>query len=92
VSVGLITNELVTNSLKYAFPTERGGIVDVHVEPRDAGGVQIRVTDNGAGCESVKEGMGTRLVRLLAKQRGGEFKRMSTEHGCEAKATLPDLT
>lgn len=92
VTVGLIVNELVTNSLKYAFPTDRGGIIDVNVTSRNAGGLAISVRDNGAGCPNDASGMGTRLVRLLAKQRGGQFDRTSSEAGCDAVAIIPDLS
>jgi two-component system, sensor histidine kinase PdtaS len=34
VTVGLIVNELVTNSLKYAFPMDRGGTIEVAVRSR----------------------------------------------------------
>ena len=91
-SVGLIVNELVTNSLKYAYPEERGGIVEVEIAPRDEGGLIIRVTDNGAGCADDASGLGTRLVRLLAKQRGGSFERSSGVGGCESVAVVPDLS
>jgi two-component sensor histidine kinase len=92
VAVGLIVNELVTNSLKYAFPTDRGGIVEVEVTPREQGGLTIKVRDNGVGCAEDASGLGTRLVRLLAKQRGGWFERSSGEGGCESVAVVPDLS
>lgn len=91
VSAGLIVNELVTNSLKYAFPGDRGGIVEVQVEQDGGGGLLIRVRDNGVGCEDDAAALGTRLVRLLAKQHGGRFDRKSLGNGCEAVAVLPDL-
>jgi two-component sensor histidine kinase len=90
-SVGLIVNELVTNSLKYAYPDDTGGIIEVVVEPDDKEGLVVTVKDNGLGCEERATGLGSRLVRLLAKQRGGAFTRVSRDVGCEARATLPDL-
>ncbi len=90
-SVGLIVNELVTNSLKYAYPEDKGGIVDVNVQPDEAEGLVVTVKDNGVGCDETASGLGSRLVRLLAKQRGGAFTRVSSDIGCEATATLPDL-
>lgn len=90
VSAGLIVNELVTNSLKYAFPEDRGGIVEVEVQ-QEGEGLLIRVKDNGVGCEETAAALGTRLVRLLAKQHGGHFKRVTMNNGCEAVAVLPEL-
>jgi two-component system, sensor histidine kinase PdtaS len=93
VSIGLIVTELVTNSFKHAFPSERGGIVQVSVKPgRDGAGLTIEVRDNGLGCDQPVDGLGTRLVRLLAKQRGGHFDRSSDSSGCIALAVVPDLS
>jgi len=90
VSVGLIVNELVTNAFKYAYPEERGGTVDVAVARTTNGAVQISVTDDGAGCpESPKQGLGSRLVRLLAAQLGGEVFRQPIPTGCRVCVTLP---
>jgi two-component sensor histidine kinase len=90
VSIGLIVNELVTNSLKYAFAADRGGIIEVDVRAAESG-VQVSVADNGLGCPGQANGLGTRLVRLIAKQHGGRFERVSNEQGCKATALLPDL-
>lgn len=90
-SVGLVVNELVTNSLKYAYPEDKGGIVDVEIRPDERKGIVVTVKDNGVGCDETAAGLGSRLVRLLAKQRGGAFTRVSRDGGCEATATLPDL-
>lgn len=91
VTIGLIVNELVTNSLKYAFPSDRGGIVDVKVHQRPEGGLVVSVSDSGPGCPEDAAGLGTRLVRLLAKQRGGHFQRSGQDSGCKAVAVLPDI-
>jgi two-component sensor histidine kinase len=84
-------NELVTNSRKYAYPEDSGGIVEVIVEPDGNEGLVVTVKDNGVGCEEAAAALGSCLVRLLAKQRGGAFTRISKDIGCEATATLPDL-
>jgi two-component sensor histidine kinase len=90
ILIGLIINELVTNSLKYAFPESRGGVIEVDAQHTLAGGYRVAVTDNGIGCPGQASGLGTRLVRLLAKQRGGHFERNSNSEGCEAITILPE--
>lgn len=91
VQIGLIVNELVTNSLKYAYPGERGGIVTVRVE-RDAQRMVVTVADDGVGCPGdAKAGLGTKLVRLLAKQLGGSVTSEPTEAGCRTRVVLSDL-
>ncbi|MET3723852.1 histidine kinase dimerization/phosphoacceptor domain -containing protein [Sphingomonas trueperi] len=88
VNVGLIVNELVTNSLKYAFPSERGGTVEVtlHSEPNR---LVIEVRDDGVGCEDLgKAGLGSKLVKLLAKQLAGTVEREAGDPGYIVRVTL----
>jgi two-component system, sensor histidine kinase PdtaS len=54
VPLGLIINELITNSLKYAFPGERQGSIDVKVQETTAGLI-LTVADDGVGIVNVKE-------------------------------------
>lgn len=90
VHVGLIVNELVTNSLKYAYPTERGGIIRVSVA-EEGNLVAVTVADDGVGCpDSDAPGLGSKLVRLLAKQLGGKVERRPAEPGCLVRVTLDE--
>ncbi len=47
-SLALVVNELITNSLKYAFPNEGEGRVEIRSHVRD-GEVTVVVRDNGIG-------------------------------------------
>ncbi len=49
VPCGLIINELVTNSFKYAFPDGRPGIIKISVKSNDNNTIQISISDNGIG-------------------------------------------
>jgi two-component system, sensor histidine kinase PdtaS len=90
VHVGLIVNELVTNSFKYAYPTERGGIVTVEIAAKDSQ-IMITVADDGIGCPSdIEPGLGSKLVRLLAKQLGGKVERESADPGCRVRVLLDE--
>jgi len=90
VHVGLIVNELVTNSLKYAYPTERGGVIQVGVR-EEADHIAITVADDGVGCpDSSEPGLGSKLVRLLAKQLGGKVERRPGKSGCLVRVTLDE--
>jgi two-component sensor histidine kinase len=72
--LGLITNELVTNAFKYAFPGERPGRIDVELR-RTAGVVELAVADDGVGHDpagpATGGGLGHLLVEQLARQLGG---------------------
>ena len=86
VPVGLILNEFVTNSLKYAFDG-RGGIIAVVVEPMERGGLRLRICDNGKGLPSEREaakpgsGTGIKLIDGLARQIGAKPVWSSAEPG-----------
>jgi two-component sensor histidine kinase len=92
ITVGLIVNELVTNCFKYAFPGETPGTVRVGIGmegPR----ILIEVEDDGIGCpEDFTPGLGSRLVRLLAQQKGGSMTREHLAPGCRVRVDLQETS
>lgn len=89
VSIGLMTNELVTNAFKYAFPEGRGGTVQVVLE-RAGEGIVLSVRDDGVGVPPTRrDGLGTRLVRLLASHLGGKVEPVAVPHGHRVDVLLP---
>jgi len=49
------------------------------------------VEDNGKGCpEDGKEGLGSRIVRLLAQQLGSTIRRETANPGCRMWLTIPE--
>jgi two-component sensor histidine kinase len=87
VALGLIVNELVTNSLKHAFPGDRAGTVDVILNSQT--NLTLLVRDDGVGCATPKPGVGTRLVQLLAQQLGATITWGQAESGCQVRIELP---
>ncbi|GMQ25465.1 hypothetical protein Aoki45_21470 [Algoriphagus sp. oki45] len=85
IPIGLIVNELITNSLKYAFPDNRIGEITISLK-EDQDHLYLKVADDGKGInkkESVQgTGFGTQLVGLLTKQLDGKMT-LSTQHGTE---------
>ena len=92
VALGLIVNELVTNSLKHAFPGDRAGTVHVILSSHSP--LTLLVRDDGVGCATPKAGIGTRLVQLLAQQLDARITWGHTEVGCEVRVdfALPETT
>lgn len=78
IPVGLIVNELLTNSLKYAFPGGQLGRVLLSLEDLGRDMLQLRISDNGIGkAMNVKPqgtGFGTQLVSLLTRQLEGTLQ------------------
>jgi two-component sensor histidine kinase len=61
----------------------------VTLRKEDTGEATLIVEDNGVGCPvNVKEGLGSRLVRLLVQQIGGTIIREPASPGCRVVATL----
>jgi len=80
IPCGLIVNELVTNSLKHAFPDARAGAMKVSLGKVGEGPLhQLEITDNGVGLpadfELTTSGtLGMQLVADLSRQLQGEFE------------------
>jgi PAS domain S-box-containing protein len=77
IPLGLVLNELITNSIKYAYPSNVQGEVRIDVNKID-NTVTIIVTDYGIGLpENFKledaESMGLKLVSLLTAQIRGKL-------------------
>lgn len=73
IPCGLIINELVSNSLKYAFTHGRGGEIKIGLRSAD-GMIELIVADNGVGIpENIDfrkaESWGLRLVKILAENQ-----------------------
>ncbi len=78
ISIGLITNELLTNSLKYAFENKEQGNINISLNEDDTeGGLILKVSDDGIGKvpdqKAKGTGFGTQLISLLTKQLDGKL-------------------
>lgn len=75
IPCGLIMNELVTNSLKYAFPDDRTGTITIEFQSEGKNFV-LKVSDDGVGVPSDiklenRDTLGFQLVTSLVKQLDG---------------------
>ena len=76
VSLGLIVNELLTNTLKYAFPEGQQGKVEITLQKNGDGVLQLQVSDNGVGKSGQIKGtgFGGQLISLLTQQLNGTMQ------------------
>jgi two-component sensor histidine kinase/putative methionine-R-sulfoxide reductase with GAF domain len=90
VAIGLIVNELVTNSVKHAFGQQGGS---VRVELTSGPGnrqIQLKVSDNGTGIDQSRPaGSGLRLISALARQIRGRIERTSSDQGTTTCVIVP---
>lgn len=87
-SIGMLTNELVTNCLKHAFPGDRAGTINVKLVTD--GEILLSVTDDGIGCgEKAGSGVGSTLTQMIARQMGGMIERGDLTPGCRVDVRFP---
>lgn len=85
IPIGLITNELLTNAIKYAFPRSEKGEIHMRLE-YEGGLLHLSVKDNGIGLpESFdihsQESYGYHLVHSLARKLKADV-RIRNSTGC----------
>jgi two-component sensor histidine kinase len=75
-ALALLVNELVTNSLKYAFSGTCSGTLCLELTKLTGGRARLKVADNGPGFDlsGSGAGMGTRLIQGVISQLNGSFQ------------------
>lgn len=90
IPLGLIANELVSNSVRHAFPDGRRGQILIRLTGTPGGPILFEVSDNGVGEAAGGDGtgIGSMLVGALADQLDATV-RVSTERGRQTILTIP---
>ena len=77
VPLGLILNEAITNSIKYAFPAERTGVISLSLTMTAPQHYVLCISDNGigmpTGLKSKKGSLGMSLMEGLSEDLNGSF-------------------
>jgi two-component sensor histidine kinase len=73
IPLGLLINEVISNSLKYAFKGRRKGVILVHLEGDEHNGLHLRIGDDGVGLPDRSrwerpQSLGMELIQTLAGQ------------------------
>jgi PAS domain S-box-containing protein len=92
-TIGLIINELLTNSEKYAFPGDRRGEISIELLQKEPGILALQYADNGVGISEnslhgQSDGFGLKLVHLLTDQLKGTIS-LEREKGTRYTITFP---
>jgi len=93
IPCGLIINELVSNSFKYAFPNGRKGKIEVALAHEASGMWRLSVADDGVGLPLAVDfpngkTLGLQLVSVLSQQLGGEIS-LTLERGTRFTLVFP---
>jgi two-component sensor histidine kinase len=94
IPCGLIINELVSNSLKYAFPNNRNGSIMIKLS-HDENELSLIVKDDGIGFKhkvdiNSTDTLGIKLVKLLASQMDGKVE-INSKVGTETKIIFKEI-
>ena len=80
IPIGLIITELVTNSLKYAFPFDQAGVMEITLTRGIGNTCFLKIIDNGIGIpeeltrKNSTNTMGLELVKTLVRQIKGKLE------------------
>lgn len=90
--IGLIVNEFVTNSFKYAFPNTENGSIYIELN-EDANNYKLKLSDNGKGLPedfdiNTLTSFGMETIKLLTEEYKGTFNLDGT-NGTRMDITFP---
>ena len=95
INCGLIVNEVVTNSIKYAFPEEQTGEIRVGFERRDDGALDMHVSDNGVGMPTSYDvrdidTLGFKIIHAVAEHQLGGTLNLDRTNGTHYSIRFKD--
>jgi len=93
IPLGLILNELLTNSIKHGFVGRKNGHINISLSQTGTDYV-LKVSDNGVGIPAVKldgsvDSLGLLLIESLTEQLNGSLDRDSHENGTSYTIQFP---
>lgn len=92
IPVGLIVNEIITNSIKHAFIERPKGKIDISLEKNNSK-IKLTIKDDGIGVpvnldiENSKS-LGLQLIKLLVSQLNGDYK-IHRDDGTTVQIKIP---
>jgi len=90
--LSLIINEIITNSLKYAFVGREKGTISVKLSPSMDITNQLYLSDDGIGYkkEEASTGLGSKLIQSFTRQLNGTIEKISG-NGTAFKLTFENV-
>lgn len=93
IPIGLIVNEIITNSIQHAFPDREQGHIDIRSH-YDGRMLTIIITDDGIGLpKEVEKGepqtLGIQLIDTLIKQLKADYS-IDNADGCRISIRIPE--
>jgi two-component sensor histidine kinase len=81
VPLGLLVNELISNSVKHAFTKMEKGTINIEIKNFNANSFKLIYNDDGTWVEPNKENpsFGLELISILTSQLEGECSKIDSE-------------
>jgi len=89
VLIGLVMNELVTNAIKYAFPTTQNPALEI-VLTREDDKLKLFLSDNGKSNQTIKMGFGWTIIQSTIASLNGTYD-IKYEHGVHVEISLQEM-
>lgn len=87
--LGMIINEVVSNSFKYAFRERGNGVLTVLLARTDDNCAILTIRDDGPGVVGdCTKGAGSKLIAAFVTQLRGEYA-LTSEHGAVFRLSFP---
>jgi two-component system, sensor histidine kinase PdtaS len=93
ISLGLMLNELITNSCKYAFANKEQGNISISITQQSNNQYTLQVKDDGSGLPQdfeQRNSLGVRLIKNMARQLQGNVTFINNE-GTTVKILFTDV-
>ncbi len=96
IPLGLIINELISNSLKHGITGQKAGHLTIRLVALDRINFQVDIIDDGIGIQAKKQqqkknSLGLLLVRKLVVQLSGTIKLLPSTQGCHHRIIFQEV-
>ncbi len=96
IPLGLMINEIITNSLKYGFRNRRDGLLTISLRKLSYPGFLLKIGDNGEGFpEEITfrntKSLGLKLIHKLVLQLKGNIEKDSSKPGTHYIVTFQEI-
>lgn len=96
IPLGLLINEIVTNSLKHAFKSKESGTIYMKLMHLDYPQFELKIGDDGVGYSNEfkiesSESLGLQLIHSLSEQLMGTIRRETKKNGTHYVVNFQEL-
>lgn len=86
IPLGIMINEMITNSMKYAFKDISDRLIYIHIKKLNHNSFELKIGDNGAGYEDTlfhgrNSSLGMKLIQNLTIQINGSIQKNNQKKG-----------